>query len=124
SGPAPITRGLRILSSCRSKRAPDVLDKVSKSLRHTGESRYPLTAPRPRLPMDIRFRQCDELSLTMNTAHRKPLPGTALDYFDARAAVEALQPGAWDELPYTARVHAENLVRRAEPAQLSAYLRQ
>ncbi|MGB3069143.1 MAG: Fe/S-dependent 2-methylisocitrate dehydratase AcnD [Ottowia sp.] len=60
----------------------------------------------------------------MNTAHRKPLPGTALDYFDARAAVEALQPGAWDELPYTARVHAENLVRRAEPAQLSAYLRQ
>ena len=60
----------------------------------------------------------------MNTAHRKPLPGTALDYFDAQAAVEALQPGAWATLPYTARVHAENLVRRAEPAQLPAYLRQ
>ncbi len=60
----------------------------------------------------------------MNTAHRKPLPGTALDYFDAQAAVEALQPGAWATLPYTARVHAENLVRRADPAQLGGYLRQ
>ena len=60
----------------------------------------------------------------MNTAHRKPLPGTQLDYFDARAAVEALRPGAWDTLPYTSRVHAENLVRRAEPAMLDAYLTQ
>ncbi|WP_416146081.1 hypothetical protein, partial [Pseudomonas aeruginosa] len=24
----------------------------------------------------------------MNSAHRKPLPGTRLDYFDAREAVE------------------------------------
>ncbi|MFD1711147.1 Fe/S-dependent 2-methylisocitrate dehydratase AcnD [Ottowia sp. GY511] len=59
-----------------------------------------------------------------NTAHRKPLPGTSLQYFDAREAVDALQPGAWAKLPYTARVHAENLVRRADPAQLSAYLGQ
>ncbi len=54
--------------------------------------------------------------------HRKPLPGTALDYIDARAAVETLQPGAWSGLPYTARVHAENLVRRADPALLDDYL--
>jgi len=47
---------------------------------------------------------------------RKRLPGTALDYIDARAAVDALRPGAWAGLPYTARVHAENLVRRCEPA--------
>ena len=60
----------------------------------------------------------------MNTAYRKPLPGTPWHYFDAREAVEALQPGAWAGLPYTARVHAENLVRRADPAQLGAYLRQ
>ena len=60
----------------------------------------------------------------MNTAHRKPLPGTALQYFDAHEAVEQLQPGAWAQLPYTARVHAENLVRRADPAQLNDYLRQ
>ena len=60
----------------------------------------------------------------MNTAHRKPLAGTALDYFDARAAVEALAPGAWDGLPYTSRVLAENLVRRCDPATLDESLRQ
>ena len=60
----------------------------------------------------------------MNTAHRKPLAGTALQYFDAHEAVEQLQPGAWAQLPYTARVHAENLVRRADPAQLNGYLTQ
>ncbi|AVT04406.1 Fe/S-dependent 2-methylisocitrate dehydratase AcnD [Paracidovorax avenae] len=60
----------------------------------------------------------------MNRQHRKPLPGTDLDYFDAREAVEAMQPGAWEGLPYTARVHAENLVRRADPAHLGGYLRQ
>ena len=60
----------------------------------------------------------------MNTAYRKKLPGTNLDYFDARAAVEAIEPGAWAKLPYTPRVHAENLVRRAEPAMLNAYLKQ
>jgi aconitate hydratase len=60
----------------------------------------------------------------MNTAHRKPLPGTKLDYFDARAAVEAIQPGAYDKLPYTSRVLAENLVRRCDPASLTESLRQ
>jgi len=60
----------------------------------------------------------------MNTAHRKPLPGTPLDYFDARAAVDALAPGAYDGLPYTSRVLAENLVRRCDPAQLELSLRQ
>lgn len=60
----------------------------------------------------------------MNTAYRKPLPGTGLDYFDARAAVDAIQPGAYDTLPYTSRVLAENLVRRCEPSLLSAALTQ
>jgi len=60
----------------------------------------------------------------MNTAHRKPLPGTSLDYFDARAAVEAIQPGAYDKLPYTSRVLAENLVRRCDPATLTDSLKQ
>ncbi|CAM2157867.1 Aconitate hydratase A [Pararobbsia alpina] len=60
----------------------------------------------------------------MNTQYRKPLPGTKLDYFDTRAAVEAIQPGAYDTLPYTSRVHAENLVRRCDPATLTASLRQ
>lgn len=60
----------------------------------------------------------------MNTQYRKPLAGTQLDYFDAREAVNSISPGAWETLPYTSRVHAENLVRRAEPAQLNAYLTQ
>ncbi|UZF38243.1 Fe/S-dependent 2-methylisocitrate dehydratase AcnD [Ralstonia pseudosolanacearum] len=60
----------------------------------------------------------------MNTAYRKPLPGTSLDYFDARAAVEAIAPGAYDTLPYTSRVLAENLVRRCDPAMLADSLRQ
>ena len=60
----------------------------------------------------------------MNTAHRKPLPGTKLDYFDAREAVDAIQPGAYDTLPYTSRVHAENLVRRCDPALLTDALKQ
>ena len=60
----------------------------------------------------------------MNIAHRKPLPGTSLDFFDARAAVDALQAGAWDGLPYVSRVLAENLVRRCDPASLDASLRQ
>lgn len=60
----------------------------------------------------------------MNTAFRKNLPGTDLDYFDARAAVEAIKPGAYDGLPYTSRVLAENLVRRCDPATLNASLEQ
>ncbi|HEY5970763.1 MAG TPA: Fe/S-dependent 2-methylisocitrate dehydratase AcnD [Pseudoxanthomonas sp.] len=60
----------------------------------------------------------------MNSAHRKPLPGTELDYFDTRAAVDAIAPGAYDKLPYTSRVHAENLVRRCDPATLTDSLRQ
>src|SRR5690349_13247153 len=60
----------------------------------------------------------------MNTQFRKPLPGSHLDYFDVRAAVEAIQPGAYDTLPYTSRVLAENLVRRCDPATLSESLKQ
>ena len=54
----------------------------------------------------------------------KPLAGTSLQWIDARAAVDAIQAGAYDRLPYTARIHAENLVRRADPEQLNAYLTQ
>ncbi|WP_432727477.1 Fe/S-dependent 2-methylisocitrate dehydratase AcnD [Variovorax sp. W6] len=60
----------------------------------------------------------------MNIQYRKNLPGTSLDHFDAREAVEALRPGAWATLPYTSRVHAENLVRRCDPAILERSLLQ
>ncbi|MEN7429258.1 Fe/S-dependent 2-methylisocitrate dehydratase AcnD [Chromobacterium sp. TRC.1.1.SA] len=60
----------------------------------------------------------------MNRQYRTALPGSGLDYFDARAAVNAILPGAWDKLSYTARIHAENLVRRCEPAVLTECLEQ
>ncbi|WHI53179.1 Fe/S-dependent 2-methylisocitrate dehydratase AcnD [Microbulbifer sp. MLAF003] len=60
----------------------------------------------------------------MNTDYRKSLPGTDLDYFDTRAAVDAIQPGAYAKLPYTSRILAENLVRRCEPEKLSDSLKQ
>ncbi|MDU9034717.1 Fe/S-dependent 2-methylisocitrate dehydratase AcnD [Pseudomonas corrugata] len=60
----------------------------------------------------------------MNTEFRKPLSGTSLDYFDVRGAVDAIRPGAYDGLPYTSRVLAENLVRRCDPATLGESLLQ
>jgi len=60
----------------------------------------------------------------MNTKYRKKLPGTNVDYFDAREAVNDIEPDAWDRLSYTARLFAENLVRKAEPENLTEYLKQ
>ncbi|MGO2458513.1 aconitase family protein, partial [Vibrio casei] len=60
----------------------------------------------------------------MNNQYRKVLPDTGLEYFDARAAVEDIQAGAYQGLPYTSRVLAENLVRRCKPEHLQASLRQ
>ncbi|MDR5804728.1 Fe/S-dependent 2-methylisocitrate dehydratase AcnD [Caballeronia sp. LZ001] len=60
----------------------------------------------------------------MNTAYRKPLSGKTCDFFDARAAVDAIKPGAYDTLPYTSRVLAENLVRRCDPSILEISLLQ
>jgi iron-sulfur-dependent 2-methylisocitrate dehydratase len=60
----------------------------------------------------------------MNLLHRKPLPGTKLDYFDTQEAVDAISPGAYATLPYCSRVYAENLVRRCPPEDLVASLKQ
>jgi len=60
----------------------------------------------------------------MNTEFRKPLAGTALEYFDTRAAVDAIKPGSYDGLPYTSRILAEQLVRRCEPELLTDALKQ
>ncbi|RUO40911.1 Fe/S-dependent 2-methylisocitrate dehydratase AcnD [Pseudidiomarina aestuarii] len=60
----------------------------------------------------------------MNSQFRKPLPGTTLQYYDTRAAVEAIKPGSYDELPYTSKVLAEQLVRRCNPDDLTACLTQ
>ena len=60
----------------------------------------------------------------MNTVYRKPLPGTQLDFFDTREAVDAIVPGAYAKLPYVSRVLAEQLVRRCEPDALTDSLKQ
>lgn len=60
----------------------------------------------------------------MNTEYRKALPGSTLDYFDTRAAVDAIEAGAYEKLPYTSRVLAEQLVRRCEPELLTDALTQ
>ena len=65
----------------------------------------------------------------MNTNYRKPLPGVLVEgepveFFDARQAVEDIQPGAYATLPYASRVLAEQLVRRCDPELLSDALKQ
>ncbi|MBC3767173.1 Fe/S-dependent 2-methylisocitrate dehydratase AcnD [Neptunicella marina] len=60
----------------------------------------------------------------MNYNYRKPLPGAGIDYFDTREAVDKLKPGAYAGLPYTSRVLAENLVRRAPADELDECLLQ
>lgn len=60
----------------------------------------------------------------MNTEFRKKLPGTNLDFFDTRAAVNAIKPGSYETLPYSSRVLAEQLVRRCKPEELNAALSQ
>ena len=60
----------------------------------------------------------------MNDRYRAPLPGFDLDFYDTRSAVEALKPGAYATLPFTARVLAEQLVRRCDPETLDASLLQ
>ena len=64
------------------------------------------------------------MTITLNSQYRKPLPGTVLDYFDTREAVDAITPGAYAKLPYVSRVLAEQLVRRCDPAILTASLKQ
>ncbi|EJE4187981.1 Fe/S-dependent 2-methylisocitrate dehydratase AcnD [Vibrio parahaemolyticus] len=64
------------------------------------------------------------MSTKINTQYRKSLPGTQLDYFDAREAVNTISPGAYETLPYTSRVLAEQLVRRCDPNTLTDSLKQ
>ncbi|MBE0486441.1 Fe/S-dependent 2-methylisocitrate dehydratase AcnD [Marinobacter sp.] len=60
----------------------------------------------------------------MNTQYRKPLPGTDLEYYDTRQAIEDIQPGAYAKLPYTSKILAEQLVRRCDAESLTDSLKQ
>ena len=50
----------------------------------------------------------------MNTNYRKSLPNSTVEFYDVQAAVDAIKPGAYAALPYTSRVLAEQLVRKAD----------
>ena len=60
----------------------------------------------------------------MNTEFKQTLPGSSVEYFNAEAAVNAIEADAWAKLPYTSKVLAENLVRKSDPAMLNASLAQ
>lgn len=59
----------------------------------------------------------------MNT-YRKPL-ANGMDYIDVRSAVNDITPDAFDKLPYTSRILAEQLVRKvADKDELNTALKQ
>ncbi|MFV0448896.1 MAG: Fe/S-dependent 2-methylisocitrate dehydratase AcnD [Vibrio sp.] len=60
----------------------------------------------------------------MNNEYKKTLPGSQISYFDTREAVNQISPNAYEKLPYTSRVLAENLVRRCDPDTLIDSLKQ
>ena len=61
----------------------------------------------------------------MTNQYRKPLPNSDLEYFDTRQAVNDITPDAYDKLPYTSRILAEQLVRKvSDPNELTNALKQ
>ena len=60
----------------------------------------------------------------MNTEFKQTLPGSSVEYFNAEAAVNAIEADAWAKLPYTSKVLAENLVRKCDPTMLNVSLEQ
>ena len=61
----------------------------------------------------------------MTSQYRKPLPNADLEYYDTRQAVNDITPDAYDKLPYTSRILAEQLVRKvSDQNELTAALKQ
>ncbi|MGF1747888.1 Fe/S-dependent 2-methylisocitrate dehydratase AcnD [Vibrio cionasavignyae] len=68
--------------------------------------------------------QTSDSNPTVNYQYRKSFPNSQLDYYDARSAVNDIEAGAYEQLPYTSRVLAENLVRRCDSSELEGCLSQ
>lgn len=60
----------------------------------------------------------------MNSPFKKTLPKHNLNFYDAKAAVNAISYDNWRHLPYVSKVFAEQLVRCCEPTQLNPCLAQ
>lgn len=57
--------------------------------------------------------------------YRKPLPNTELHYYDVEQAINDIRPNAYERLPYTTKVLAEQLVRHShDDPKLGEYLAQ
>ena len=64
------------------------------------------------------------MKVKLNKDYRKKLPGADVDYYDTKEAVNSIEAGAYEKLPYTSKLLAENLVRRCPPDDLKASLEQ
>ena len=63
--------------------------------------------------------------MELNSQYRKPLPSTELEFFDTRQAINDITPNAYDKLPYTSRILAEQLVRKvSDKDELTTALKQ
>lgn len=60
----------------------------------------------------------------MNNRYLRKLDGADANYFDVEGVSNSIEPGAYSRLPYTSKVLAENLVRRATEDQTSIGLKQ
>ncbi|PIE46373.1 MAG: Fe/S-dependent 2-methylisocitrate dehydratase AcnD, partial [Gammaproteobacteria bacterium] len=62
-----------------------------------------------------------------NTDYLQPLANSDLRFFNARQAINDIKAGAYEKLPYTARILAENLIHKADNVDsetLTAWLSQ
>ena len=60
----------------------------------------------------------------MNNRYLRKLDGADANYLDVEGVSNSIEPGAYSRLPYTSKVLAENLVRRATEDQTSIGLKQ
>jgi len=56
--------------------------------------------------------------------YKKSLGYKSAQYFDVREAIEDIAPGRFAKMPYSARVYAENLLRKADPVEAEIGLKQ
>ena len=57
----------------------------------------------------------DTLIQTMNEPFKKPLPDTDLYYFDTREAIENIEAGAYDKLPFAQKYYVKTWFAVARP---------
>jgi aconitase A len=72
--------------------------------------------------MNYKYRKA--FSSTADKNSRRGALSTSFDYFDTQQAVNEIEPGSYEKLPYVSKVYAENLVRKCDPEKLTDSLKQ